>query len=97
MDLTKLIFGALIAEALWETSKLIWQQGKISIDKIGAILLGILIAVLTGLDMFDIVGMPIPIPFVGKVLTGLLLSRGANFMHDIIGSMNNVYSKNKVK
>lgn len=95
MDLGKLFFGALIAEALWETSKLIWQHGKFNIDRIGALLIGILLAILTGLDMFELTGMPISIPLVGKILTGLLLSRGANFMHDIIGSINNVYSSNK--
>jgi hypothetical protein len=97
MDLGKLVFGALIAEALWETSKLIWQQGKINIDRIGALLVGILLAILTGLDMFAITGIPIPVPLVGEILTGILLSRGANFMHDIIGSINNVYSRNKIK
>lgn len=95
MDLSRLILAALIAEALWETSKLIWQQGKFQIDKVGAIAMGILLALLTGLDMFQALGMPISIPVVGEILTGLLMSRGANFMHDIIGSINGIYTKTK--
>ena len=97
MDLSKIALVALITEALWETSKLIWQQGKINVDRIGAILIGILIALLTGLDLFEVLGLKILIPFLGQILTGLLLSRGANFMHDIIGSMNTVYVKGKNK
>lgn len=95
MDLSKLVIVALIGEALWETAKLFWQQGKFSTDRIGSVLIGVLLAVLTGLDLFQVIGIPINIPVVGEVLTGILVSRGANFMHDIIGSMNSVYTKSK--
>lgn len=95
MDFTKIIIAALIAEALWETSKLFWQKGKLNIDRVGAVIIGIVLAFLARVNLFDVVGMPISIPFIGEVLTGLLLSRGANFLHDIIGSINGVYSKTK--
>lgn len=95
MEFTKFILIALIGEALWETSKLFWQQGKIDVNRIGTVLVGILLALLTGMDIFKALGMPLYVPLVGNILTGLLLSRGANFMHDIIGSMNGLYSKNK--
>jgi len=95
MNLTNFVFVALIGEALWETSKLIWQHGKFNIDRIGAVIIGILLALFTELDLFKTIGTPLIIPFLGQVLTGLLLSRGANFMHDIIGSMDSVYAKNK--
>jgi len=95
MDLSKFILVALIGEALWETSKLLWQQGKVNVDRIGIVLVGILLAIVTGLDLFEALGMPLWVPLLGKILTGLLLSRGANFMHDIIGSMNTIYTKSK--
>lgn len=95
MNLSKFILIALIGEALWETSKLFWQQGKICTDRIGATVIGILLALITGLDLFETLAVPISIPVIGKVLTGLLISRGANFMHDIIGNMNTVYTNNK--
>jgi hypothetical protein len=95
MDLSKFALIALISEAIWETSKMVWQQGKINIDRIGAILVGILVALLTGLDLFKAIGFQIAVPFVGQLLTGLLISRGANFMHDILGSMSMVYSNKK--
>lgn len=97
MDLSKVALVALITEALWETSKLIWQQGKLDIDRIGAVLIGILLALVTGLDLFELIGLQISIPLLGKILTGLLLSRGANFMHDIIGSVNGMYGKTKIR
>lgn len=99
MDLSKLIVLAAISEALWETSKLIWDEKdkKVIVDRAGAAAIGILVAIATGLDLFKLSGMPISIPILGQVLTGLLLSRGANFVHDIAGSMNIVYTDIKDK
>ena len=35
-----IIAAALLAEAVWETGKLVWQKGKLSIDRVGALLTG---------------------------------------------------------
>jgi len=80
----QLIVLAMIGEAVWETLKMTWQQGKFSIDKIGALIIGLLIAIGTGLDLFELVQIPIAIPYLGLILTGVLLSRGANFVHDLL-------------
>jgi hypothetical protein len=95
LNISKFIFLALIGESLWETSKLIWQHGKLNVDRIGAIAVGMLLAFGTGIDLFEALEVPISIPFLGKLLTGLLLSRGANFMHDILGSVSTVYTNGK--
>lgn len=95
MDISKLVLLAGISEALWETSKLFWVKDKVNVDRVGAVIVGVLLSIATGLDLFKIVGIPIYIPFLGSILTGLLLSRGANFIHDIIGSMGIVYNDKK--
>jgi hypothetical protein len=99
MNFASVIILGLIGEALWETLKLVWQNGKISVDRIGTILIGVLLAVGTGLDLMDIIGIPIKIPYIGVLLTGLLLSRGANFLHDIFDSVKNLHltTKNNAK
>ena len=33
--------------------------------------------------------------YAGEFLTGLLISRGANFMHDLLGSVNNMHVNTK--
>jgi hypothetical protein len=86
---------ALITEALWETIKLAKNPKGLNIDKIGVMLLGILIAVASGIDLFSITGTGLKVPFLGSVLTGLLISRGSNFVHDIMGSMGHVYQNQK--
>jgi len=83
-ELLKLVILALIGEAVWETLKMTWQQGKFSIDRLGALLVGLLIAIGTGLDLFALVKVPLSIPYLGLVLTGVLISRGANFVHDLL-------------
>lgn len=95
MNILSLIVLALVGEAVWETLKMTWQQGKVSIDRIGALVLGILLAVGTELDLMAIVGVPVSIPFVGMILTGILISRGANFIHDLLGNINNVNQNTK--
>lgn len=49
------------------------------------IMLSVLVAVNWNLDLFQLVGLPAGrIPFVGAVLTGLILSRGSNVINDLI-------------
>ncbi len=95
MNILSLIVLALIGEAVWETLKMVWQNGKISVDRIGALIIGLLLAIGAGLDLMAMVGIPMRIPYVGMVLTGLLISRGANFMHDILQSINNIQQNTK--
>lgn len=95
MNVLALVVLALIGEAIWETLKMTWQQGKISIDRVGALLLGVALALGTGLDLLTIVGVPMKVPLLGVLFTGILISRGANFIHDILASINNVQQKTK--
>ena len=82
MDILTIVILALAAEAIWETAKMVWQDGKVSVDRIGAIAISILIAIAADVDIFVLIGIPLSIPYLGIVLTGLLASRGANFIHD---------------
>lgn len=97
MELYKVLVLALIAEAIWETLKMIWNKGKISGDRIGAILVGILLSILTGTDIMELVGVPMFIPYIGTILTGILISRGSNFVHDIMNNMNGIYMERKTR
>lgn len=91
MDLTQIVLGAALVESVWETGKMTWQGGKVSGDRIGALVVGVGVAVAGGLDVCAAVGIPMGIPFLGSVLTGVLLSRGANFVHDLLGTMQGAY------
>ena len=83
MEFTQLIIVAILVEAIWENLKMIWEEGKLSVNKIGSLLLAILICVLGNVDIFPIVGIVITVPFVGAAMTGIIVSRGANFVNDL--------------
>jgi hypothetical protein len=78
-----IIIAALLAESAWETGKMVWQQGKVSVDRVGALVVGLIFAVGAGLDLCALLGLSFKLPLIGQVLTGILLSRGANFVHDL--------------
>ena len=79
-----LLVTSILVESVWETLKMTWQNGKFSIDRIGALVVGIVMALITKLDILQVLGINCVIPIVGYILTGVLISRGANFMHDLI-------------
>lgn len=87
MEFAQLITVAILVEAIWENIKMIWQNGKLSIDRIGSLVIGILVCILVNIDIFTIVQIPVNIPIVGCVLTGIIISRGANFLHDLINRL----------
>lgn len=95
MNLLSLIVVSLIGEAVWETLKMVWQKGKLNCDKVGALVIGILLSISTGTDILCIVGINTRFPYIGVILTGILISRGANFIHDLVSSVNNIYQKTK--
>jgi len=82
-----LVAIAVVAESIWETVKMIGKDGQFNWDRIGALIVGLLIALGTGADLFQLMEMPFRIPYIGTVLTGLLISRGANFMHDLFTAL----------
>lgn len=90
--LLQVVVISLLAEAVWENLKMIWQDGKISVDKIGALIVSIIVSMATQIDLFSALNFGIAIPFVGSFLTGILISRGANVVHDLLNKIQ-TYSK----
>lgn len=93
----KILIVAFITEAIWETLKMVKSPKGINISRVGAMVLGILIALAAGVDIFQIAGITLGIKFLGSILTGLLISRGSNLVHDLLGSISSVYQNNRKK
>ena len=87
--LLMLVVVAIIAESVWETLKMTWQKGKLCIDRIGALVVSMLIVFGTRLDILALLGIETVIPFLGIILTGVLISRGSNFIHDLLVKLSN--------
>ncbi len=83
-NLFTILIVALIAESVWETLKMTWQQGKICIDRIGALIVSLVICFGVRLDILSLLEVKSTIPYLGIILTSILISRGSNFIHDLL-------------
>ena len=83
MEFAQIVIVAILVEAIWENLKMVWQAGKFSIDMLGSLIVSILICVLAKVDIFSIVGISLLAPIVGSIFTGIIVSRGANFVNDL--------------
>ena len=83
MEYASLVIVAILVEAIWENIKMVFPNKKFSISMLGSLLVSILICVLTKVDIFPVVGLSISIPVIGSILTGIIVSRGANFVNDL--------------
>lgn len=86
--LLQIVVMGFLVEAVWETLKMVWQEGKIQIDRIGALFVGLAIAITINIDIFVAVGLNPIFHFVGIIATGILISRGGNFVHDLFEKLN---------
>ena len=85
--LTQVIFLAVMVEAIWENIKRAYTD-SIQASVIGSLVISIVVCVLTGVDVFEIIGLPIKVAFVGSIFTGIIAARGANFVNDLFTKLN---------
>ena len=52
-----------------------------------SLILGIIIAVAYKLDLPEHFNLKSEIPYIGRILTGILLSRGSNYIFDLLGKI----------
>lgn len=93
MDYAQLIIIAILVEAIWENLKMIWDKNKLNINMLGSLLLSMIICVLAQINIFKIVGIDLIVPIIGYLLTGIIVSRGANFVNDLFSRLNNKEEK----
>lgn len=84
MDFAQLVLVAILVEAIWENIKMIYDKNKFNISMIGSLVLGIIICLAAQIDIFSIVGINMVVPFIGSIFTGIIVSRGANFVNDLL-------------
>ena len=88
MEYAQLIIVAILIEAIWENLKMIWENGKVSVNRCGSLILSIVICLLANIDIFPIVGITISVPLIGAGLTGIIVARGSNFVNDLFTRLN---------
>lgn len=85
MELLSIIIVAIIIESAIETFNTLFKRnGNLSYKKIGSIILSICVCICAKLDLLSILGITIIVPYVGEIITGLVISRGSSVVNSLI-------------
>lgn len=93
MEYFTLIYLAIIVEGMITYVKEFFVNGKMKWEMLISILIGVLVAVSYEIDLFALVGLKSIVPYLGSVLTGILISRGSNYVFDLIKTIGTVQGK----
>jgi hypothetical protein len=77
-----IVVFAVLVEAVVENIKWLIEGGWDK-DRIVAIVMGMVLAFSFSVDVFHVLGYESFIPYLPQIVTGIIISRGANFVHDI--------------
>lgn len=80
----KILLMSFVVVSIYDIIKGFYKDNKVDINAIITAVIGIILAILAQLDIFGLIGIDFLIPYVGQVLTGLVLSKGSNYIYDFI-------------
>lgn len=91
MDVFTVVFVvAVLVEAIVQVVKT-WVPEGVTLSgwvwPVVSAVIGVLLCLLAKVNVFDLLGVDLSIPAVSEVLTGVLVSRGAGFVHDLWGKV----------
>ncbi len=90
MDFTKVFFFVVLIEAVTQSLKLLYdsQTHKLNADILVSLILGIGSCVAFNVDIFKMASFEALWHPLGSIFTGVIVSRGANFVHDLLNIIN---------
>ena len=83
----QIVMLPVLVESVVETLKLLWKGGKVNGNQILSLVVGLILAFTTNTDILAMLDIPSGVPVVGLILTGILISRGGGFIHDLLGKL----------
>lgn len=84
-----------VVVSIYDIVKSFYADNKINIHAIVTACLGVLLALLSKLDLFALLNIDFVIPLIGEILTGLVISKGANYVYDFITKILSMLGKSK--
>ena len=99
-----LVLVAALIEAVWEALKPVFgslvnnlQDRGVPVDRIAGLVLALIICLGIGsqVDLFALLGLTLEVKYLGVILTAIILARGSNFVHDLLGSLDGIRQNNK--
>lgn len=90
----KILVMSFTVVSLYDIIKSFYSNRKVDINSIATAIIGVILSVLAQLDLFSLVGINFLVPYVGQVLTGFIISKGANYIFDFITKILKLLSGN---
>lgn len=84
-EITALITVAILIEAIVEILKGAYGNKSMFLS----LVIGVVFALATQLDVLALLGVESVVPYLGQVATGIVISRGSNFVHDLVDKLTN--------
>lgn len=85
-----IISFAVLVEGIITYFNQFFVNGQFSLSMLFSIVLGVVIAVSYKLDIPEYLNLKSNIPYIGNFLTGILISRGSNYLYDLLTSISRI-------
>ncbi len=85
-----MIMVAILIEGIVTYFNEFFVSGNIPWKMIFSLILGMVMSVSYELDLPNHLGLKSTIPYVGSILTGILISRGSNYLYDLINKLTKI-------
>lgn len=93
-----LFIFAILVEAITNIVKTIYKKDEgIQLPVIISMAIAIILSIVYGQDLFTAFGFTSAYPIVGYILTGIIYSRGANVVSDLIYRLQNPIEKKEIE
>ena len=87
-EISKMLMVCIILEGIITYINDFFAIGELHYQMILSLIFEIFIAVAYKIDLLKLADIESEIPYIGCVLTGMLISRGSNYVHDILQTLN---------
>ena len=87
-EISKIIIVCSLIEGIITYINSFFVSGNPHYQMFLSLIFGVFIAVAYKFDILKMVNIESSIPYIGSVLTGILFSRGSNYIHDVLSLMN---------
>jgi len=88
-----LILVAILVEGVVTYINTFFVKGKFQWQMLVGLTLGIAVSLIYRVDVFAMLNISTSIPFIGAVLTGILVSRGSNYIFDLVKALQGATGK----
>lgn len=83
-EFVSIVILATVAEFIWEILGKIWKDGKLNVDLVAVLIIGLILAFSADISFFDKLNIPIKYHVVGVITSGIIIASGSNVAHELL-------------